>query len=123
MAGTDQERADFFYGLVRSGQWDTLAGRRAEEILSLLGPPAEVWELERGGHRWTRIVYRFSTPPSQATEDEKEAIRKGMQFTPTLLLRDAVAVEPSRFDAEVLGGAKTAGPPKGIEWKRGGSFP
>lgn len=123
MAGADQERADFFYGLVRSGQWDALADRSAEEVRALLGPPADVWVLDHGGHRWTRIVYRFGAAPAQATAEEKEAIRKGMQFTPTLLFRDGVAVNPARFDAEVLGGARTAGPPPGVEWRRGGSFP
>lgn len=123
MAGTDQERADFFYGLMRSGQWGALAERSAEEVRSLLGPPSEVWELDHEGHRWTRIVYRFDSPPSQATEEEKAAIRKGMRFTPTLLFRDGIGVSSDRFNDEVLGGQKTAGPPAGIEWRRGESFP
>ena len=123
MAGTDQERVDFFYGLVRSGQWEALADHGAEEIRELLGPPSDVWTLDHGGQRWTRIVYRFDAPPSQATEEEREAIRKGMQFTPSLLFRNGVAVSSARFNDEVLGGVKTAGPPPGIEWKRGGSFP
>lgn len=123
MTGTDQERADHFYGLVRSGQWEALAGRGAEEIVALLGPPSDVWVLEHEGHRWQRIVYRFDAVPSRATDEEREAHRKGMRFTPALLFRDGLNVSPDRFDAEVLGGQETAGPPKGIEWQRGGSFP
>lgn len=123
MTGGDQERVDFFYDLVCSGEWEALAGRGAREILALLGPPAEIWALDHQGHRWHSIVYRFDAVPSRATGDEREAHQRGMRFAPSLLFRDGVSVGPERFRAEVLGGKETAGPPAGIEWRREESFP
>jgi hypothetical protein len=119
----DQERVDLFYELVRSGRWDALIGQSAEGIHTRFGDPDDIWVLDHNGHRWTRISCRFSASPSQATEEEREAIAKGMQFSPTLFLRDGISVHPSQFEEEVLRGAVTSGPPKGIDWKHEGTFP
>lgn len=64
-----------------------------------------------------------NTPTPQTMVREEEVIARGMQFSPTLLFRDGISVPPAQFDAEVLGGVRTAGPPAGIEWKGGGTFP
>jgi hypothetical protein len=119
----DQERADFLYGLMHSGQWEDFAGRPAKEVIEFLGPPSDVWVLDHDGHLWARAVYRFSTLPSQATDEEREAFRRDMHFTPSLLFRDGIGVPSSRFDTEVLGGKAPAGPPRGVEWRRGELFP
>jgi hypothetical protein len=119
----EQERADRFHELVRSGEWERLATRSAADIHTLLGDPSEVLEFEHNGHRWLQIVYRFAVPPSNANDEERSAIGRGMEFAPALMLRDGIVVDPSRFNEEVLGGAMTAGPPRDVTWKPGGSFP
>src|SRR5262245_51193676 len=123
VSDAEQARADRFYDWVRSGRWDELVGKSTADVLALAGPPTEVWHLDHEGHRWLQAVYRFDAIPSAASDEERHAYAAGMQFTPTLIFRDGISVGPARFDAEVLGGRETAGPPADIVWQPGGSFP
>ena len=116
MGEDSPKRVDHFYELVNSGQWESLNGLSTEAVLSLLGPPSEVWELEHEGHLWRRIVYRFDAPPTRATEEELRAIGTGMEFTPTLLFRDDICVPRTRYDAEVPTERATAGQPRSPAW-------
>jgi hypothetical protein len=119
----EQARADRFFAWVQSGEWDKLVGKSAAEILALVGPPSEIWTLDRDGHHWLQAVYRFEAIPSQFSDDERCAHSKGMHFTPTLLFRDGECVPQASFDSEVLGGKMTATPPRDVNWQPGRSFP
>lgn len=123
VAETVQARCDRLYEMHTSSRWAGLAGQRSHEVAALLGAPDEVMTLDHAGATWTRIVYRCEMLPAGAPAGERVAYGRGWRFAPTLLLRDGVVVPADSLDRAVGAAGRTAGPPPGLVFRPGGTFP
>ena|GEM_PF-1278680 len=127
-SSNQQVRCDAFYelfGIVdgsKNFRTEMLYGKTTKQIHELLGEPTSTYILEYEDTKWLSPHYEFELCPTIASNEFKEAFKKGWRFAPSVIFRNGISVPYSVWSKETRVGNYPIAP-EHLRFKKGGAFP